>query len=235
MKRSLILGLLVAANLTLIARLILELPTPPARSDQTTTLDQPAIQQTNPAVRYDPTAPAQSLGTTPFERMYSQDPRTFAANLRSIGCPEQTVRDILLVEIGRRFRVEEEALRPTPADHVPFAWSANTSEARLLERRQQAASLARAKAELLREALGFEVPVPMATYAMTVAEQRFQESLESASPTERTATLRAHEAYWSQVVLLQEMTRGFWLPEDLAELERLKAERRLAIERASGP
>jgi hypothetical protein len=141
----------------------------------------------------------------------------------------------MIAEIGLRFRAREEALRPTPADHVPFAWSANTSEAKLLERRQKAAALAREKAGLLREALGYEVPVPMHTYAMTVSEQHFEEQLEKPSLTDRPALRQAHEQYWTKVEELQERTKGFWLPEDVAELERLKQEHRQAIERWSGP
>jgi hypothetical protein len=36
--------------------------------------------------------------------MYSSEPGQFAANLRRIGCPKQTVKDILVAEINRRYR-----------------------------------------------------------------------------------------------------------------------------------
>ena len=91
---------------------------------------------------------------TPFAKVYSPDPKQFAANLRGIRCPEQTVIEILTAETHRQFSAQEEALRPTPADHVPFAWSARTTEPKLLERRQEAAALTREEGSLLRGALG---------------------------------------------------------------------------------
>src|SRR3569832_2298103 len=53
---------------------------------------------------------------TPFQAIYSSNIRQFGANLRAIGCPEQTVKDILTAEIDRRYAPQEEALRPKPAD-----------------------------------------------------------------------------------------------------------------------
>src|SRR5688572_19886788 len=51
---------------------------------------------------------------TEFTSVYAMNPATFAANLRQAGCPEETVRDILAAEIGRRYRSREEDLRPKP-------------------------------------------------------------------------------------------------------------------------
>ena len=116
--------------------------------------------------------------STPFASIYSPRPRDFAANLRRAGCPEETVKDILTAEIGRRFRRQEEDLRPTPGDHLPRGWSAKTHEAKIIERRQRAAGIAREKESLLRQALGYDVKVPMPNYAMTVSDQRFQEVLQ---------------------------------------------------------
>src|SRR5438445_9162009 len=87
-----------------------------------------------------------------FAHVYSPDPKQFAANLRAIHCPEETIKDILTAEVHRWFQPQEQALRPTPADHVPFAWSAKTAEPKLIERRQKAAALARDESALLHDA-----------------------------------------------------------------------------------
>jgi hypothetical protein len=236
MKRTFILGFLLVVNLALGGRLMLKLLAPEPRGGVEASpvvpsqFDDSAVQRAGHPFDSPFPAPRAPVPSTPFEELYSQDSRTFVANLRAIGCPEETVRDVMIAEIGLRFRIREEALRPTPADHVPFAWSANTSEAKILERRQQAATLAREKAALLREALGYELPIGMHSYAMTVSEQRFEEALESPALIERAAVRQAHENYWIQVAALQEHTRGFWLSEDVAELERLKQERKRFIE-----
>jgi hypothetical protein len=109
---------------------------------------------------------------TPFESVYSARAGTFVANLRHVGCPEETIKDILLAEMNRRYRNEEERLRPKPADHVPWGWSSQTVEAKLLERRHQAALIAREKETILRDALGYEVHVPMPVYAMTASDRQ---------------------------------------------------------------
>ena len=175
-------------------------------------------------------ASSASFPATPFARMYSSDARGFASNLREIGCPEETVKDILVAEIGRRYHAREQALRPKPADHVPITWSANPNERKLFQRRQQAATIAREKAVLLREALGYEVPVAMPIYALTTSEQRFEDSLAELSPEKRRAVFKVHEDYWTKVEALRERAKGFWQSEDVMELERLKAERRSHIE-----
>jgi hypothetical protein len=170
-----------------------------------------------------------NLPPTPFAQVYSDDPKTFAQNLRAIGCPDQTIRDIITAEVHRRFKAQEEALRPTPADHVPFAWSARTTEARLLERRVQAGMMARQEAGLLREALGCEATVPMPIYAMTSSDQQFEGQL-SASPGIDTCSVRQlQDTYWNDVQALLERTKGFWLPDDVAELQALKERRRQAL------
>src|SRR5436190_23141237 len=37
--------------------------------------------------------------TTVFTQVYSPDPKQFAANLRAIGCPEDTIKDILTAAV----------------------------------------------------------------------------------------------------------------------------------------
>jgi len=238
MKRF-ILGLLVVTNLVLAGLLALRLASrQPQEVAVQGTYSQPSVSEAatdQPTARPASTprrasASSNSVPTTPFTKMYSQDATAFAGNLRGIGCPEETVKDILVAEINRRYRAREEALRPKPADHVPFTWSANPSERKLMERRQQAAAIAREKRVLIREAFGYEVPVAMPVYAMTVSAQRFEDSLGTLTPDKRSAVVKAHEDYWARVQALQERTKGFWQSDDVAELERFKKERQEIIE-----
>jgi hypothetical protein len=166
---------------------------------------------------------------TPFTAVYSGDSKQFAANLRAIGCPEETVKDILTAEVHRRFKDQEDALRPKPADHVPFAWSAKTTEPRLAERREKAAGLFREEAAQLRDALGYDVTLPAPLYAQTMSDMQFQETLANTDAEKRNALQRAQDEYWTGVEVLQERTKGFWLPEDVADLQRLKAVRKQTI------
>ncbi len=167
--------------------------------------------------------------STPFAAVYSTNAAEFANNLRAIRCPEQTVNDIITAEVHRGFKAKEEALRPTPADHVPFSWSARTTEPRLLERREEASALAREEAATLRDSLGCVATVPMPIYAMTSSDQRFEEQLAASAGVDSCAIRQVHDTYWADVQALLQRTKGFWLPDDVAELQALKEKRKQVL------
>jgi hypothetical protein len=149
--------------------------------------------------------------------------------LRAIHCPEATVKDILTAEIDRRYHTEEDRLRPKPADHVPFGWSAATSEPKILERRQRAATLAQEEAALLHEALGYAVPVAPPTYALTTSEQEFETSLATLPADKQEAARQVDEDYWTKVRVLQDRTKGFWQTADVTELQQFKQQRQESL------
>jgi hypothetical protein len=190
---------------------------------------QPEVGASSDAPKL-PAPPAyHSVRSTPFAGVYSNRPHEFAANLRKAGCPEETVKDILAAEIGRRYHPLEQDLRPTPGDHLPRGWSTRTHEAKIIERRQRAAAMVREKEAALRQALGYEVKVPMPAYAMTVSDQRFNQMLDRMTPEQRNAAYLANEQYWTMVEQLRARTKGFWESADLEELDNLKAERQKAL------
>ena len=240
MKRSLFLGFLVVLNVALVMLLASGLKTRTVQrpaSSNATMEPQPLrpfsnVPYPSPQTLTDPPAVSSTVpaSDTPFAAVYSSDPRQFAVNLRGIHCPEETVKDIVVAEINRRYRAQEDALRPKPADHVPYGWSAKTTEGKLLQRRRQADSLAREKAVILREALSYDVPVSMPIYALTASDQRFDDSLATLSPEKRSASRQVQERYWAQVQSLRDHTKGFWQPDDAAELKRLKTERQEALQ-----
>ncbi len=49
-------------------------------------------------------APAVAAPDTPWGRIESRDPAKLIANLRALGCPEQTIRDIVAFRVARRYR-----------------------------------------------------------------------------------------------------------------------------------
>lgn len=228
MKKPLILGLLAAVNLLLVAWLLVG-----ARAQSTAheenrleaaTIRTNESQQTSAGVMQ---LKKQDSPPTAFAVVYSSNPNEFAANLRAIHCPEETIKDILEAEVHRRYQTQEEALRPTPADHVPFAWSARTAEPKLLERRQKASALAHEESAMLHTALSCEINVPVPLYALTSSDQQL-DSLTANSPN-ACAVREIQDEYWAGVRALQERTKGFWLRADLAELEQLKAQRKQAL------
>ncbi len=164
-----------------------------------------------------------------FTQAYAEGLGSFAANLRAIHCPEETVQDIIVAEVTRRHEAEAKALIPKPADHVPYGWSAGTSEAKLIRRRLKAAQLAREETAQVREALGYDVWVQIPNYAMTAREQEFEEALGQLETPLRIAVRQVHEDYWGKVQALEDATKGFWQEKDLMLLQDLKLEHRERI------
>jgi len=231
MKAKLCVGALLALNLILAIALIAALssqgpnPAVPAPAESVEAISQVTSSAPHKA----------NVPETPFSRTYSDNPKEFAANLRAIRCPEATVRDIIAAEIARKFRAQEEALRPNPADHVPMGWSSATSEAKLLQRRVEAAALAHERAAQLKNALGYTVPVSLPLYALTSTDQKLQADWAQLPEPKRVLLNQVQEDYWIKAQALQERTRGFWESQDYIELKRLKTEWQEQIRRVLEP
>jgi hypothetical protein len=229
MKAPLLTSVLALANLFL----ALGLGWPPRESAiasaPNTASSSPPKPNATPAIDRTKVRKTARPPETPFAAVYSADNKQFVANLRAIGCPEDTIKDILTAEINRRYAPQENALRPKPADHVPYGWSAKTSEGKLIARRQEAAAIAREKRTALRNALGYDVQVKIPQYAMTTSDQIFERLLTSLSPQKQTAAQAVQDDYWANVQSLRERTRGFWQAEDVAQLTDLQEKRKLAL------
>jgi hypothetical protein len=93
-------------------------------------------------------APAAGAEPRPFHwsQLESSDYRTYIANLRGIGCPEQTLRDIVTADVGSLFAFKRQPLEAelsslssdSPGTH---AESRPAVEAEILRLRRQEASL----------------------------------------------------------------------------------------------
>jgi hypothetical protein len=230
MKRFVLTTVLVAIN----CALALALGRLPQAAPPAEVRPEPPRPKPSPFVKSAVKARTAPAPKTPYAAIYSSAPKQFVTNLRAIGCPEETIKDILIAEINRGYAAQENALRPTPADHVPWGWSPKTSEGKIIARRQEAAAIAREKAATLREALGYEVAVAMPTYAMTTSDLDFERVLNSLPVEKRRAAQQIQDSYWSEVQYLRNRTRGFWLADDVSALNELQARRKTSLENLLG-
>ncbi|MBM3871240.1 MAG: hypothetical protein FJ392_09790, partial [Verrucomicrobia bacterium] len=94
-------------------------------------------------VRNLPTPPAAVAHTNPppfrWSALESPDYATYAANLRAIGCPERTLRDILLPDIQKLYVDRKAELAGGPEDR--FWETADQRDARQRERETKLRSL----------------------------------------------------------------------------------------------
>lgn len=164
----------------------------------------------------------------PWSRLFSTNLNTFVANLRKTNCPEETVRDIAVAEVTRRFSDRQALLHPHPQDHIPFGWPRG-SAFQLEQRRREARALARQKAAALRQALGYDVPVDLPQFALSAYDLRFETAIASLPVTKHAAVRAVDDHYWAEAEALEERVKGFWEPGDFDRLQRLKEQRRESL------
>jgi hypothetical protein len=101
-------------------------------------------------------------GTNRFHwgELESEDYKEYIARLRAVGCPEQTIRDLVIADIDKLYAPRLLALRPLRKElhywESEDAELANNQDARELARRER--ELEREKARILKDLLGIDLP-----------------------------------------------------------------------------
>ena len=87
----------------------------------------------------------------------SEDYKKYIANLRSIGCPEETIRDIIIADVNKLFESRKRAQRAASTNQFKF-WKAGNPMAAMMDpdRMEKNQALAKEKRALLKELLGIE-------------------------------------------------------------------------------
>ena len=118
----------------------------------------PHSRVTTPAAAATPT-PTPAPRTTPFHwrNVESSDYGKYIANLRAIGCPEQTIRDIVIADVNKLF-VARRAERITGGRVPPYWQTVESLPAAAGARiQQQLLELDREKTSLIRDLLGVDL------------------------------------------------------------------------------
>ena len=104
-------------------------------------------------------SPALEPRATPFHwrRVETLDYRDYMANLRAIGCPEQTIRDIVIADVSKLFAVRRAGLI-TGGKIVPYWQTAESLPTPdRFETQRQLQEMDRDKAGLIRDLLGVDL------------------------------------------------------------------------------
>lgn len=122
-------------------------------------LDRSAIVTTQRVLRVPapapPVVPTASVPTFHWSALESPDYVVYTAKLRTIGCPERTLRDILLPDIEKLYDAREAGLAADPED--TFWETADASEARQRQRTAKLRALELEKRSLIQQLLGAEL------------------------------------------------------------------------------
>jgi hypothetical protein len=158
----------------------------------------------------------------------------YIANLRAVGCPEQTIQDIIIAEVNKLYAGKEAALRLRPEHLKPWEVFAVSTRA-TVERERKLRQLQREKRNLLKELLGIDVPIELANSSsggVASREARFEKAFDKLPEGKRELVRTIQESYWDRMEALSERTKGFWEQQDHDEQRRLKLEYRNSLANA---
>ena len=178
-------------------------------------------------------APA-TPGRFTWRLLESADFKRYIDNLRSVGCPEQTIQDIIIAEVNKLYAGKEAALRLRPEHLKPWEVFGASPYAEM-DRERKFRQLMREKRTLLRDLLGIDVPQEVPSIWARSSDSAQEAALAKLPEGKRELVREIQEQLWDKQQELQARTMGFWEPEDQQEMQRLQKEYRDALANALAP
>lgn len=155
---------------------------------------QKAAQASTESVSPTPAAPPEP----PFSwrQIESEDYHKYISNLRSIGCPEQTIRDIVIADINKLYAARENPLKSKPKA-TPDNPAGETDEQKL-ERLRQLRTLQQEKRWAVKELLGIDIPLDLLPSSGSRDYHAFEVAFKYLPAEKRDAVQFLQESYWQQ-------------------------------------
>jgi hypothetical protein len=184
------------------------------------------------------TAELPQTNTFHWSQLESEDYRTYIQRLRAIGCPEQTIRDIIIADVEKLLAPQARAIVPYRPDlkywepEEEELW--NNYDPRQWQQQQR--TIEYQKRELVRELLGIDLVEER--LRQQGAEDYYSRRLQFLPEAKRAQvrTLLDHYADQELAIRAKEWEEGEPLcPEDRAELRRLRQARQADLARILTP
>lgn len=150
-----------------------------------------------------------------WEAVESGDYKQYIANLRSVGCPEETIRDIIVADVNKLYDAKKKAIR---GDAKPFEfWKpGNPFVANLnTEHMESVAKLEKEKNDLLR-ALGIEPD--LRSSAMSAVTNPFERMMDFLPDDKKTKVMEVMMEFQTKMAKATE--GGQPLPEDMSKVQK---------------
>jgi hypothetical protein len=170
--------------------------------DKKTEPAAPPVAETPVAVS--PASPEKNSQAFDWRQVESEDYKKYIANLRSIGCPEETIRDIIVADVNKLFESRRKQLA-SGGKKFEY-WKANSpfggmfSDADLLEKQQ---ALGKEKRALLTELLG---SAPEEKFDMFAGMNPFESMLDFLSTEKQSKVMQLFQDM--QVKMAKQMKSG---------------------------
>ncbi|MDQ6630605.1 MAG: hypothetical protein M3Y82_02480 [Verrucomicrobiota bacterium] len=164
----------------------------------------------------------------------SADFKEYIKNLRAIGCPEETIRDIIIADVNKLFAPRIKAYF-TPAKELNYWEESNNNEVWNNRKFQkESAAVEREKRALIKELLGIDVNKEMEKingWGQTEQEERLLSFL----PQEKSDAVKAlREKYQDETRKIYEM-KDSDSPENREQLKKLKEQQKAELAQLLSP
>lgn len=164
------------------------------------------------------------IGPNIWRAVESADYPTYIANLRTIGCPEETIRDIIITDINKLYAQKARALNPQLSDHRYWKPDAPYDDPRNRAFQRQLRELEREKRDLVQALLQTDYTTEMAKQN---ANPTYLDRQLSYLPDAKRAQLQSLlEKYSGLEMDIYDRAVGELTPEQQAALDELRAKRR---------
>ena len=162
----------------------------------------------------------------------SPDYREYIANLRAIGCPEETIRDIVIADVNKLFGSRIAALYPTAKDYKFWRVEDRAAREEDRAREQKRRQIDKEKRALIKELLGIDYDVEMARWSGRSDDEDLRHGFLS---TEKQEVLKSIQSKYREMERAAMGDGGFRNPENRAKVAALRAQREAELAQALGP
>lgn len=152
-----------------------------------------------------------------WREVESPEYKAYITNLRSIDCPEKTIRHIIIADVEKLYAGRFAALRQQQKESY---WKATWGTVEERERQKQFRALSKEKRQLLKELLGVDYRNEMEENYFRSDDLRNQ--LDFLPEEKLEGALEINEKYQELYLAIHERGLGDLEPEDLQELRQLK-------------
>ena len=163
----------------------------------------------------------------------SEDYRAYIANLRAIGCPEETIRDIIIADVSKLYASRMAALYPTPLEYKFWRVEDQALRQQERDRERKRRALETEKNALIQELLGIDYETAMARWSGRPDDEDYRYGFLSAEKQQAIKDL--HAKYRDQERALFSEGGGPRNPETRAKMMALRAQREAELAQILGP
>lgn len=205
-------------------------PRPPATMTVTNTLNQIAVKKVNSTNLF-----GSFTGKLNWSFIESTNYNVYISNLRGIGCPEETIRDIIITDVSKLFARRRAALR---AQVQPYRFwqtgdALQNDYASNPELKRQLQELDKEQRKLVKQLLGVDYRLEMSRYWF---DDDYEERMYGFLPAEKQDQLKTLQSKYDELEQqIYANSKGILLDQDQEQLRRIEKQREAELAQVLTP